>query len=100
MLLQDLIIALHLQSAQTGHESTMTTQNITHLTTLRWLMKMKSTLLAIAAAFMFLNNPAIAKDLKIGMSIDDLRLERWQKDRDIFCKKGRRIRGKSLCTIC
>ncbi|MFS7548179.1 hypothetical protein ACBR36_03900 [Pasteurella multocida] len=49
-------------------------------------MKMKSTLLAIAAALMFLNNTVLAKDLKIGMSIDDLRLERWQKDRDIFVK--------------
>ncbi len=94
MLLQDLIIALHLQSAQTGHESTTTTQNITHLTTLRWLMKMKSTLLAIAAALMFLNNTVLAKDLKIGMSIDDLRLERWQKDRDIFVKKAEELGAK------
>ncbi len=79
MLLQDLIIALHLQSAQTGHESTTTTQNITHLTTLRWLMKMKSTLLAIAAALIFLNNTVLAKDLKIGMSIDDLRFRTLAK---------------------
>ena len=26
------------------------------------------------------------KKIKIGMSIDDLRLERWQKDRDLFKK--------------
>ncbi|MGC6405838.1 D-xylose ABC transporter substrate-binding protein [Bisgaard Taxon 45] len=57
-------------------------------------MKMKSTLLAIAAALMFLNNTVLAKDLKIGMSIDDLRLERWQKDRDIFVKKAEELGAK------
>jgi hypothetical protein len=30
------------------------------------------------------------KRSKIGMAIDDLRLERWQKDRDIFVKKPNR----------
>jgi ABC-type xylose transport system substrate-binding protein len=29
----------------------------------------------------------IAKEVKIGMAIDDLRLERWQKDRDILSIK-------------
>lgn len=52
-------------------------------------MKLKSKLLAVAAATLLaLGQNAIAKDLKIGMSIDDLRLERWQKDRDIFVKKA------------
>lgn len=52
-------------------------------------MKLKSKLLAVAAATLLaLSQNAIAKDLKIGMSIDDLRLERWQKDRDIFVKKA------------
>lgn len=52
-------------------------------------MKLKSKLLAVAAATLLaLCQNAIAKDLKIGMSIDDLRLERWQKDRDIFVKKA------------
>lgn len=31
---------------------------------------------------------ASAKELKIGLAIDDLRLERWQKDRDIFVKQA------------
>ena len=52
-------------------------------------MKIKSTLLAVAAATLLVfGQSAVAKDLKIGMSIDDLRLERWQKDRDIFVKKA------------
>lgn len=52
-------------------------------------MKIKSTLLAAAAATLLVfGQSAVAKDLKIGMSIDDLRLERWQKDRDIFVKKA------------
>lgn len=43
-------------------------------------MKLKSKLLAVATAtLMVLSNASVAKDLKIGMSIDDLRLERWQK---------------------
>ena len=32
--------------------------------------------------------------LNIGMSIDDLRLERWQKDRDIFVKKAENLGAK------
>lgn len=52
-------------------------------------MEIKSTLLAVAAATLLVfGQSAVAKDLKIGMSIDDLRLERWQKDRDIFVKKA------------
>lgn len=52
-------------------------------------MKIKSTLLAVTAATLLVfGQSAVAKDLKIGMSIDDLRLERWQKDRDIFVKKA------------
>jgi D-xylose transport system substrate-binding protein len=34
------------------------------------------------------SQPGFGKEIKIGMSIDDLRLERWQKDRDIFVKKA------------
>ncbi len=37
---------------------------------------------------------ALAKDVKIGMAIDDLRLERWQKDRDIFVKKADELGAK------
>ncbi|AFU19751.1 D-xylose ABC transporter substrate-binding protein [Actinobacillus suis] len=58
-------------------------------------MKLKSKLLAVAAATLLaLGQTAIAKDLKIGMSIDDLRLERWQKDRDIFVKKAESLGAK------
>ncbi|HHW7507997.1 TPA: D-xylose ABC transporter substrate-binding protein [Mannheimia haemolytica] len=58
-------------------------------------MKLKSKLLAVAAAtLMALSNASVAKDLKIGMSIDDLRLERWQKDRDIFVNKAESLGAK------
>lgn len=58
-------------------------------------MKIKSTLLAVAAATLLVfGQSAVAKDLKIGMSIDDLRLERWQKDRDIFVKKAESLGAK------
>ncbi|WGE89226.1 D-xylose ABC transporter substrate-binding protein [Actinobacillus arthritidis] len=58
-------------------------------------MKLKSKLLAVAATTLLaLGQTAIAKDLKIGMSIDDLRLERWQKDRDIFVKKAESLGAK------
>uniref|UniRef100_UPI002FE5D2B6 D-xylose ABC transporter substrate-binding protein n=1 Tax=Mannheimia indoligenes TaxID=3103145 RepID=UPI002FE5D2B6 len=58
-------------------------------------MKLKSKLLAVAAAtLMVFSHSAIAKDLKIGMSIDDLRLERWQKDRDIFVNKAEALGAK------
>jgi D-xylose transport system substrate-binding protein len=36
----------------------------------------------------------IAKEVKIGMAIDDLRLERWQKDRDIFVNKAESLGAK------
>ncbi|MEN2829546.1 D-xylose-binding periplasmic protein [Mannheimia haemolytica] len=58
-------------------------------------MKLKSKLLAVATAtLMVLSNTSVAKDLKIGMSIDDLRLERWQKDRDIFVNKAESLGAK------
>ncbi|MEG9533018.1 D-xylose ABC transporter substrate-binding protein [Mannheimia indoligenes] len=58
-------------------------------------MKLKSKLLAVAATtLMAFSHSAIAKDLKIGMSIDDLRLERWQKDRDIFVNKAEALGAK------
>lgn len=58
-------------------------------------MKLKSKLLAVAAAtLMAFSNASVAKDLKIGMSIDDLRLERWQKDRDIFVNKAESLGAK------
>lgn len=51
-------------------------------------MKMKTTLLALCAALALVSQAGLAKEVKIGMAIDDLRLERWQKDRDIFVKKA------------
>lgn len=52
------------------------------------MMKMKHTLLAACAALALFSQGGAAKEVKIGMAIDDLRLERWQKDRDIFVKKA------------
>lgn len=36
-------------------------------------------------------NGGTAQKLKIGFSIDDLRLERWQHDRDIFVEKAKQL---------
>ncbi len=57
-------------------------------------MKIKHALLSVAAALTVFSTSALAKDLTIGMSIDDLRLERWQKDRDIFVKKAKELGAK------
>ncbi len=57
-------------------------------------MKIKHALLSVAAALTVFSTSALAKDLTIGMSIDDLRLERWQKDRDIFVKKAEELGAK------
>ncbi|QEH46890.1 D-xylose ABC transporter substrate-binding protein [Aggregatibacter actinomycetemcomitans] len=51
-------------------------------------MKIKFALLSLATALALCSAAGFAKDLKIGMSIDDLRLERWQKDSSIFVKKA------------
>lgn len=47
-------------------------------------MKIKNILLTLCTSLLLTNVAAHAKEVKIGMAIDDLRLERWQKDRDIF----------------
>lgn len=57
-------------------------------------MKMKMTLLALCAALALVSQAGLAKEVKIGMAIDDLRLERWQKDRDIFVKKAESLGAK------
>jgi D-xylose transport system substrate-binding protein len=55
-------------------------------------MKMKTLLLSASAAAMILfSHIGIAKEIKIGMAIDDLRLERWQKDRNIFVAKAKTL---------
>ncbi|ACX81756.1 D-xylose transporter subunit XylF [Aggregatibacter actinomycetemcomitans D11S-1] len=57
-------------------------------------MKIKFALLSLAAALALCSTTGFAKDLKIGMSIDDLRLERWQKDSSIFVKKAEALGAK------
>ncbi|HEY0210524.1 D-xylose ABC transporter substrate-binding protein [Acerihabitans sp.] len=54
-------------------------------------MKLKTLLLSACAALVLLSQPGMAKQIKIGMAVDDLRLERWQKDRDIFVDKAKSL---------
>ncbi|QIA64868.1 D-xylose ABC transporter substrate-binding protein [Vibrio astriarenae] len=56
------------------------------------MKKLISTLCALFVAFTA--SPVMAKTVKIGMAIDDLRLERWQKDRDIFVDKAEELGAK------
>ncbi|MDT3606755.1 D-xylose ABC transporter substrate-binding protein [Cronobacter dublinensis] len=57
-------------------------------------MKMKQLILTLCASLVLTSFSGIAKDIKIGMAIDDLRLERWQKDRDIFVSKAESLGAK------
>lgn len=57
-------------------------------------MKIKFALLSLVTALALCSTSTFAKDLKIGMSIDDLRLERWQKDSSIFVKKAEALGAK------
>ncbi|EQA5715956.1 D-xylose ABC transporter substrate-binding protein [Cronobacter sakazakii] len=57
-------------------------------------MKMKQLILTLCASLVLTSFSGIAKDVKIGMAIDDLRLERWQKDRDIFVSKAESLGAK------
>lgn len=50
--------------------------------------------LLCTAALAFAATPTFADTVKIGMAIDDLRLERWQKDRDIFVDKAEKLGAK------
>ncbi|PWC12299.1 D-xylose ABC transporter substrate-binding protein [Brenneria roseae subsp. americana] len=52
-------------------------------------MKVKHFLLSACAVLALVSQPGFAKEVKIGMAIDDLRLERWQKDRDIFVERAK-----------
>lgn len=58
------------------------------------MMKMRHTLLALSAAVALFSHAGLAKEVKIGMAIDDLRLERWQKDRDIFVSQAEKSGAK------
>ncbi|MDH3001248.1 D-xylose transporter subunit XylF [Chelonobacter oris] len=57
-------------------------------------MKIRNSLLLAALIMVGLGSVASAKVLTIGMSIDDLRLERWQKDSSIFTKKAEALGAK------
>ncbi|NCI18032.1 D-xylose ABC transporter substrate-binding protein [Cronobacter muytjensii] len=57
-------------------------------------MKIKQLILTLCASLALASFSGIAKDIKIGMAIDDLRLERWQKDRDIFVSKAESLGAK------
>lgn len=54
------------------------------------MMKVNHFLLSACAVFILACQPGFAKDVKIGMAIDDLRLERWQKDRDLFVEQAKK----------
>ncbi|MBF7955970.1 MULTISPECIES: D-xylose ABC transporter substrate-binding protein [Rahnella] len=54
-------------------------------------MKMNKLILSACAALVLFSQTGFAKEIKIGMAIDDLRLERWQKDRDIFVAKAKTL---------
>lgn len=54
-------------------------------------MKMNNLILSACAALVLFSQPGLAKEIKIGMAIDDLRLERWQKDRDLFVAKAKTL---------
>lgn len=59
------------------------------------IMKIKNLCLTLCASSLLLASMAgMAKEVKIGMAIDDLRLERWQKDRDIFVNKAESLGAK------
>ncbi|MGR5299004.1 D-xylose ABC transporter substrate-binding protein [Vibrio mediterranei] len=55
---------------------------------------MKKLITLLCTALIALSGPTFAKDIKVGMVIDDLRLERWQKDRDIFVDKAESLGAK------
>lgn len=62
-------------------------------------MKMKNILLTVCTSLLLTSVAGHAKEVKIGMAIDDLRLERWQKDRDIFVSKADRSVQKYLYSL-
>lgn len=55
---------------------------------------MKKIITLICAVLITISAPVFAKSVKIGMVIDDLRLERWQKDRDIFVETAEKLGAK------
>lgn len=57
-------------------------------------MKIKIFFLTLCASLLLAGMACHAKEVTIGMAIDDLRLERWQKDRDIFVNKAQSLGAK------
>jgi len=55
---------------------------------------MKKIMTLLCLVLMTISTPIFAKSVKIGMVIDDLRLERWQKDRDIFVDTAEKLGAK------
>ncbi len=55
---------------------------------------MKKIIALLCTALITISAPVFAKTVKIGMVIDDLRLERWQKDRDIFVDRAESLGAK------
>lgn len=51
-------------------------------------MTIKNLCLTFCASRLLTSLSGIEKEVKIGMAIDDLRLERWRKDHDIFVNKA------------
>ncbi|MGL4969396.1 MAG: hypothetical protein ACRC5B_04460, partial [Fusobacteriaceae bacterium] len=57
-------------------------------------MKKGKLVLSLLFAGVLLNGATVEaapKKIKIGMSVDDLRLERWQRDRDIFTAEAKKL---------
>ncbi|ORT51182.1 D-xylose transporter subunit XylF [Vibrio sp. qd031] len=54
---------------------------------------MKKVIVMLCALVVGLSAPAFAQ-VKIGMVIDDLRLERWQRDRDLFVNRAEELGAK------
>ena len=55
---------------------------------------MKSLFISLFLILQLIAFPSMAKSLKIGLVLDDLRVERWQKDRDIFVAKAEELGAK------
>ena len=55
---------------------------------------MKSLFVTLLLLLQLISLPAFAKSIKIGLILDDLRVERWQKDRDIFVETAKSLGAK------
>ena len=62
-------------------------------------MKIKNLTLTLCTTLLLASFAGHAKEVKIGMAIDDLRLERWQKIAIFLLKSGITWR-KCVCAVC